>query len=118
MDRLLEQSIRWPEVTPRVRDKDGILRYRRCSICQHCEYPDSDQTTLCDDCLALTISAVSERSPFDGIVLYRTYNASYWCPHADAETVLAAVNSFDDLEGRSFCRECLLAERKRRGPLV
>jgi hypothetical protein len=113
MEELLADVLRWPDLTPRVREKDGILRFRRCSICGAREFPDPGEITYCDACLDRVIEAISTLTPFEGLLLYRTYTASYWCLHADANTVLATADSYD-LPSNSRCIQCLADELDRR----
>ena len=113
MQELLDDCLVWPKKVPRVRESDGIRRLSRCSMCQKREYPDGTQILMCDECLRSTIAALERREPLNGLIFFRTYNASRRCEHADDDTVLMTFDEYDFLEnGR--CQVCLLQEESRR----
>lgn len=112
MEALLEDCLRWPEVTPYVRDKDGIARRRRSSLCNAREYHSPATIPMCDECSASTMIRLEKRDPPAGLIFFRTYNPSRWCVHANQETVLMTWDEYDFLDdGR--CSECLRDERSK-----
>jgi hypothetical protein len=115
MSTLFEESLSYPKVIPYVRDADGIRHYFRCPACQKDEYPDRDGIDLCNGCLNRAGDAIRAKTPFDGIALYRTYNESKRCRHADSETVLMTIDDSDEeWLGQGFCEICLAEEKERR----
>lgn len=115
MQPLLRESLEYPRAVPYVRDKDGIRRSFRCPICNQREIPDREGIWLCDVCLAKALKFVQSRVPSTGLVLFRTYNESKRCKHADAETVLMTFDDeYDYQMGNSFCERCIAAEQQRR----
>jgi len=110
---LLEECLQWPTITPHVRESDGIRRHQRCWNCKKREYPEDSVEKLCDGCIVVLIDQIRQRTPPDGVILFRTYNSSRWCTHADAETVLMTLDEYDFLaDGR--CELCLEEEYQRR----
>lgn len=116
MERLLAECLAYPAATPQVRESDGIRRHFRCPCCEKHEYPDWDHIALCDLCLARVITAVDKKEPFGHIVIYRTYNPSWRCEHADDDTVLVMTHDEDGLSilEHGLCRRCLTEEQERR----
>lgn len=115
MQPLLEDTLQYPRAVPYVRDKDGIRRAFRCPICGQQEVPDREGIWLCDVCLAKALESVKNREPSTGLVLFRTYNESKRCKHADAETVLMTFDDeYDYQMGHSFCARCIEEEQQRR----
>lgn len=119
MKPLLEECLQWPNVHPHVREPDGIRRLLQCWLCREREHPEGSgealcaDETLCDSCLLRMIDLLDKRTPPDGVIFFRTYNKSRWCPHADSETVLMTCDEYDFLaDGR--CSRCLADEYKRR----
>lgn len=110
---LLRDCLAFPKVTPYVKESDGIRRALRCNRCQQREMPDRKGIWLCDVCLAGALHSVESRTPEDGFVLFRTYNPSKWCEHADADTVLLSLDGDDWIDG-GYCRICLSQEQQRR----
>jgi hypothetical protein len=115
MEELLEDCLNYPKVIPYVRDKDGIKRSLRCPICGRGEIPDRLGVWLCDRCVSDAIESLQKRTPMKGLVLFRTYNESKRCEHADSETVLMAFDDEYDFEmGNNYCVQCLTDEQRRR----
>lgn len=115
MQPLLEESLQYPKVVPYVRDQDGIRRAFRCPICGQREVPDRKGIWLCDVCLANALKSVQSRHPSQGLVLFRTYNTSKRCKHADSDTVLMMFDDEYDFQmGHSFCERCIAEEQQRR----
>jgi len=116
MELLLEESLKWPEITPRVRDHDGILRSQRCELCHKSEYPLGAATRACNQCLRQLMDMLVQRTPPPGVIFFRTYNNSHRCAHADAETVLMTCDDEYFLaDGR--CSQCLREEYEKRQEL-
>ncbi len=113
MAPLLDECMRWPRVSPQVREQDDIRRMQRCWHCKQREHPQNSVERLCDECLLRLADLITQRTPPEGIIFFRTYNASRWCVHANAETVLMTCDDYDFLaDGR--CEQCLRAEYNRR----
>lgn len=113
LGQLMEDCLKWPACVPFVRDLDGVRRKLRCCHCHRREFPLDTAERLCDECLLEMIERIALKRPSDAVLLFRTYNASRWCPHADAETVLMTFDEYDFLaDGR--CVQCLQAEYDRR----
>src|SRR5205085_1010601 len=75
MPQLLEDCLRFPEVLPLVRDRDGIRRRLRCWLCRKAEWPiEANAFPYCDDCLTRIIASIDLREPISEMVLFRTYN--------------------------------------------
>jgi hypothetical protein len=113
MADLLADCLAFPKTTPYVRATDGIRRTLRCGLCRQADYPPGASQRICDDCPRRVVNAIEQRSPIDGIVLFRTYSPRARCTHADSETVLAVVFWTDDVDGQ--CRTCFQDELDRRG---
>jgi hypothetical protein len=113
MNPLLEECLRWPGVTPHVREQDGIRRLQRCWLCKIREHPERTDERLCDECLLLCLDSIARREPPEGVIFFRTYNASRWCLHADSETVMMSQDDYDFL-GDGRCEQCLRDEHQRR----
>jgi hypothetical protein len=115
MQPLLRECIEYPKAVPYVRDRDGVRRSFRCPICNLREVPDREGIWLCDLCLAKALVSVQNRIPSTGLVLFRTYNESKRCKHADADTVLITFDDEYDYDmGNSFCGRCIFEEQQRR----
>ena len=113
MPTLLDDCLAFPERLPYVREADGIRRSLRCHLCSNAERPsDAKVFWFCDDCLRRVLDAVRQRTPSQGIVLFRTYSTECRCTHADADTVLATDHSGDVLFG--VCERCIHDELQRR----
>lgn len=118
LGKLLEDCLRWPDSVPQLRESDGIRRAQRCSHCQVEEFPSGTSERLCDKCLLKLMDLIERRKSVDGVFLLRTYSASLWCPHADSETVMMALDEYEYL-GDAKCAECLREEYEaRRGEKV
>lgn len=110
---LLDDCVAYPHSLPYVRELDGIRRALRCSLCQKAERPlDAKLFWYCERCMHTLAEAVRQRSPVQGIVLFRTYNPECRCPHASDDTVLAAESYMDQLSG--VCARCIQEEIERR----
>jgi hypothetical protein len=59
--------------------------------------------------------ALRQRTECKGIVVFRTYTPESRCPHADADTPLAADLFSDVVYG--FCEQCISEEIERRQQL-
>ncbi|HYO48378.1 MAG TPA: DUF2716 domain-containing protein [Chloroflexia bacterium] len=113
MDALLRDCLAYPEVIPYVRENDGIRRDLRCYRCHQGEMPDRNGIWFCDGCLTDALRAIESKIPEDNFVLFRTYNPSNWCEHADVDTLLVALNEGDWID-EGYCRICLTEEQLRR----
>ena len=110
---LLEDCVAYPQSLPDVREMDGIRRTLRCQLCQKAERPvDAKLFWYCEQCMHTLVEAVCQRSPVQGIVLFRTYNPECRCSHASDDTVLAADSYIDQLSG--VCDTCIREEIERR----
>ena len=116
MDSLLRECLAYPEVVPYVREADGVRRAFRCSVCRRLEFPDRKGLLLCNVCLGQSAESIRDRAPWGGLLLLRVYNESYWCRHANAETVMAAFDDYETL-GYAWCAQCVAEERERRAAL-
>ena len=115
MEELLDDCLNYPKVIPYVRDKDGIKRSLRCEICRQGETPDRVGVGMCDRCVTAAIESLQNRVPITGLVLFRTYNESKRCKHADSDTVLMTFDDeYDFGMGNSYCMQCLIDEKQRR----
>jgi len=115
MEQLLQECLLYPEVIPYVRERDGVRRVFRCSICGKRERPNLDGICLCDECLSEAIESIRRRKPSKGLILFRTYNETKRCKHADSETVLMAFDDEYDFQmENSYCEQCLIEEQRRR----
>lgn len=116
MEHLLNDCLRYPKVIPFVREKDGIRRRLRCSLCRQAERPIDDQRFgLCDNCLNQVLHAIKACTPISGIVLYRIYNREKWCIHGNPDAVLANYDYEDDYWGwDGWCEQCIIEEQGRR----
>lgn len=113
MELLLQDCLAYPEVIPYVRESDGVRRAFRCYICREREFPDRKALALCDVCLEQSAESIRNRRPWGGLLLLRIYNESYWCKHANAETVMAAFDDYETL-GYAWCVECVTEEQEQR----
>ena len=113
METLLRECLAYPEVVPYVREADGVRRAFRCYVCKEREFPDHKGLSLCNACLDQSAESIRHRVPWGGLLLLRIYNESYWCRHANAETVMAAFDDYDTL-GYAWCAQCIDEERARR----
>lgn len=113
MEPLLRECLSFPDAVPYVRESDGIRRAFRCYVCERREFPDRRGLCLCDDCLARAAESIRTRVPFGRLLLFRIFNESVWCEHADAETLMMAFGGYDGLES-AWCGTCLEEERERR----
>jgi hypothetical protein len=114
ISRLLEDCLRYPAVVPYVREGDGIRRALRCQLCSKAERPpDAKVFWFCDGCMEKVVTAVQERTPVAGIILFRTYNHEARCEHADDNTVLVTESWSDTPFG--VCEKCIRQELSRRG---
>jgi len=110
---LLDDCIAYPQSMPYVRELDGIRRTLRCRWCQEAERPVGAKLFwYCERCMHTLVEAVRQRSPVQGIVLFRTYNPECRCSHATDDTVLAADFYTDQLSG--VCEQCIREEIERR----
>lgn len=110
---LLEDCLSYPRRLPYVRDPDGVRRTLRCTLCAQGESPPDDKLFwYCNACLKRVLDAMRDRCPFEGLILFRTYNAGCRCAHADSDTVLATDISADTLFG--VCERCVSDELARR----
>jgi hypothetical protein len=116
MSRLLEDCRRSPDMPPYVTELDGVRRALRCRYCRVAERPEEDDRYFaCDRCLAALIASFDSLVAVDGTVLFRTYNADWRCPHADADTVVLSVSNYEDvLLAAGDCKRCLQAVADRR----
>ena len=113
MPTLLDDCLAFPERLPYVREADGLRRSLRCHLCSKVERPpDAKIFWFCDDCLRRVLDAVRQRTPAQGIILFRTYSTECRCAHADADTVLATDHYSDVLFG--VCERCIHDELERR----
>lgn len=117
MEPLLQECLGFPETVPYVREKDGVRRTFRCSVCQKREFPDRAGLFLCDACLSQATESAQRRVPWAGLLLFRTYNMSKWCKHGNAETVMMAFDAYDSLDC-AWCEECIAEEKERRARIV
>lgn len=113
MEPLLQECLAYPEVVPHVREGDGVRRLFRCYVCQKREFPDHKGLLLCNTCLTHSAESIRTRVPWGGMLLLRIYNESYWCKHANAETVMAAFDDYETL-GSTWCEQCIAREQERR----
>ena len=113
MGPLLQECLSFPKVIPYVRESDGVRRAFRCSVCQEREFPDRKGLFLCDVCLVRAAESIQSRVPFGELLLFRIYNESVWCKHANAETVMMAFDGYDGLE-YAWCEQCIKEEQERR----
>lgn len=113
MELLFEECLKWPDVEPRTRELDGVLRFQRCELCRKRDFPLGAHSRACDECLCQLIDMLGKRRPLPGVILFRTYNESHRCAHADSETVLMA---WDDeyFLADSRCNQCLQEEYDQR----
>jgi hypothetical protein len=110
---LLDDCVAYPKALPYVREMDGIRRTLRCQLCRKAERPvDARLFWYCERCMHTLVEAVRQRSPVQGIVLFRTYNPEFRCSHASGDTVLAADSYIDQLSG--VCERCIQEEIERR----
>jgi hypothetical protein len=118
MEDLLRDCLSYPKAIPYVRDKDGVRRALRCPLCHRGEIPDRFGVWMCNNCLLVAIESVRSRVPAKGLILFRTYNESKRCKHADSETVLMAFDDEYDFQmGTNYCMRCLVEEQERRKKL-
>jgi len=118
MADLLSDCLGYPNVLPYVKDKDGIRRALRCALCGKGEVPDKLGIWSCDACLVAVREVLRSCSPMPGLVLFRTYNDSKRCNHADSDTVLFTFDDESEFpidNGR--CDTCLSEEQERRKKL-
>jgi len=110
----LEDCLAYPRRRPWVREKDGVRRAFRCSLCRAAEHPEGELTyQMCTPCLERIGAAIERKESFQGIVLYRTYTPEARCPHAGPETVLASFRPFEDWWD-GWCSRCIDEELRRR----
>jgi hypothetical protein len=114
---LLGQCRQYPEVRPRLRERDGIRRAFRCVACQKAECPEGDTSFhLCDGCLRTLQRGLREPRDVPNMFLFRSFTSNGRCEHADADTVLGIfpwyVNDTD--AGPGFCARCVEQEFARR----
>lgn len=113
MAELLRDCLSSPQVVPYVKEADGIRRCLRCSLCGNAERPpDAQKFWICNGCLTKVVKSIRTRTPADRILLFRTYNPSARCSHADSDTVLAQDAWIDTIYGN--CEQCFQEELDRR----
>jgi hypothetical protein len=118
MEELLDDCLKYPKVIPYVKETDGIRRSLRCPICRRGEIPDRLGVEMCDPCVRDAIESLQSRVPITGLILFRTYNDSKRCRHADSDTVLMTFDDEYDYEmAHCYCKQCLLDEQQRRANL-
>ena len=117
MVQLYAECIEFPRVVPLVKERDGVRRSLRCPLCNRREVPDLRGIWLCDDCLDRVGSAFTSHTPIPGVFLFRTYTPEKWCKHADAETILMALDFYEDIPVGA-CSSCFDEERARRRALA
>lgn len=113
MEQLLEDCLAYPTVIPYVRESDGVRRSFRCSACRKRELFDRNGIYLCDVCLSQSAESMQNKVPLYDLLLFRTYNESKWCKHADSETVLMAFDDYDSIDN-AWCQKCIIEEQERR----
>jgi hypothetical protein len=117
MGCLFDDCLRFPETLPYVRETDGLRRTFRCLRCRAAERPpDAKLFWFCDGCLRAILEAVRQRRPIDDVMLFRTYDSSRRCVHADPDTVLAADYYHEVPDG--VCTVCISDELSRRAEKV
>ena len=113
MPALLADCLAYPQQLPYVQEPDGIRRYLRCQLCSMAERPHHAKLFwFCEGCMRRLITAVKQRTPINGIILFRTYNSENRCVHADSDTVLASDYYNDTIAG--VCETCIHDEIERR----
>jgi hypothetical protein len=113
MGDLLADCLRYPEVTPYVRESDGLRRLLRCRRCGSKERPvDAKLFWVCNSCLEELIAALGETRPVAGAFVFRTYTPEMRCSHANDDTMLVAEIDCDQAPG--VCEHCLRNELDRR----
>lgn len=116
METLLQECLAYPEVVPYVRGPDGVRFALKCYVCLEREFPDREGLLLCDTCMDRSAESIQTRVPLKGLLLYHMYNEEYWCQHANAETVMTALDDYETL-GYAWCAQCIVEERERREKL-
>ena len=109
---LLEDCLAYPRAVPYVKDPDGIRIHLRCHLCRTAEHPPNPEFWMCDNCLKRVIDSIESKTPINGIILFRTFNTSARCAHADSDTVLAADSWQETIFGN--CAKCFTEELQRR----
>jgi hypothetical protein len=114
MAELLCDCLSFPAVVPYVKEADGIRRRLRCRLCRKAECPPDARyfCWMCDGCLTRVVESIRTRTPIDGIFLFRTYNPTARCKHADSDTVLAQAIWIETINGN--CEQCFQGELDRR----
>ena len=106
---LLEQVVRGGHQRPQVRAADGVRVALRCPHCGAAEYPEDDSVLCaCTGCLNRILSSFDTCEPLPTTVLYRTWNRTWWCEHADGDSLLVGLE-WDDctMSGPGMCRKCV-----------
>jgi hypothetical protein len=114
---LLSQCREYPEVRPRLRERDGIRRAFRCAACQQAEFPGGTTNfQLCDGCLRILQRGLLEPRDFPNMFLFKSFTTNARCEHADADTVLGIFPWYvnDTGVGPGFCSRCVEREFARR----
>lgn len=113
MAELLRDCLSFPAVSPYVRERDGVRRELRCSLCQKAERPmDAQRFLMCNECIGRILQCIRSREPAGHTVLFRTYNSVARCEHANDDTVLALDPYTDSLFG--YCERCFQEELNQR----
>lgn len=119
MPELLRECLDPTVARPWVRDaRDGLRIAMRCLACAKAEFPAESRTVrLCGACLAILEGALASRTPRSDLLLYRTYQPTARCQHADDDTVLGVFPwSLEYGEGFTvgLCKTCIREEVMRR----
>jgi hypothetical protein len=113
---LLHDCLAYPERIPYVKGNDGVRIALRCGLSYAAERPiDAKLFWFCSDCMQKVVDAIRSRTPFKGLVLFRTYNLDKACKHANPDTVLATEDNYEDMSG--YCEQCITDEIERRRTL-
>ena len=111
LKRLLDDSLRFPNVIPYARNLKGLRRLFLC-FCGEREIHDLHGLGLCLDCLESALECVTEKKRDNKFILYSSYSPQVRCRHADFSTLLVTLNK-PGIWPPAWCEICLKQEKQR-----
>jgi len=109
--RLLDDSLKFPNVVPYVHNLQGQRRLFLC-YCGENEAHDSSGLGLCHQCLEAALECLLEKKKDNKFILYSSYSPQVRCRHADFSTLLITLNK-PGLWPPAWCEICLKQEKQR-----
>ncbi len=111
LQQLLHDCLRFPEVFPYVRNRQGLRKFFLC-YCGTKESVDQHGLRLCSDCLERALECLKEKRKDERFILYSSYSPQVRCRHADFKTLLITFNKPGQWPP-AWCEICLQQEKLR-----